>query len=138
MPFNVHRITANVLMTKSPYDDMFFEQKAFMLSFQIDGMHSVRFKPADIEIQVKDIRGKQVYVVQLHYNIDLSRTRKQIVGASRLELILDIDTSELIDEDQKVPYKLTSKLQDKIDNGSTLILVEFPEDMQAKIEAESK
>ena len=99
----------------------------------------MRFKPADIEIQVKEIRqGKQVYVVQLHYNIDLSRARKQIIGASRLELILDIDTSELVDEDQKVPYKLTNKLQDKIDNGSTLILVEFPEDMQAKFEAESK
>jgi hypothetical protein len=37
----------------------------------------MRFKPADIEIQVKEIRqGKQVYVVQLHYNIDLSRARK--------------------------------------------------------------
>jgi hypothetical protein len=37
VPFNVHRITANVLMSQSPYDDMFFEQKAFMLGFQIDG-----------------------------------------------------------------------------------------------------
>ena len=77
-------------------------------------------------------------MVQLHYNIDLSPTRKQIVGASRLELILDIDTSELIDENHKVAYKMTSKLEDKIYNGDTLILVEFPEDVQAKFEAEKK
>ena len=138
MPFNVQRISANVLVSQAPLVDMFLSEQAFLLAFKIDGRVATRFRPADLEINEKTLKEKTFYTIELHFNVDLARNRKMIAGATRLEMELEIDTAEMYDEARRSTFQVTKKFQDKLYAGANIILVEFPEDLAVHFEAEKK
>ena len=89
--------------------DMFLSEQAFLLAFKIDGRVATRFRPADLEINEKELKEKTFYTIELHFNVDLARSRKILAGASRLEMELEINTEEMYDADRRSTFQVTKR-----------------------------
>ena len=48
IPFDVHRLTASVLVSEKVKEDITLRDSAFLLAFKVDGRVALRMKPADI------------------------------------------------------------------------------------------
>lgn len=71
-----------------PKDDNFLETNAFTLAFKVDGKIVRSFKPRNVDIEETEENDKTYYTIKLQFNPDLGRSRKEIIGASRLEFSL--------------------------------------------------
>ena len=96
----------------------------------------LRMMPDHLEIQEVDFHGSTLYQVVTHYQIDLSSQRKLIQGASLIALKYHIDTMGLKSVESGKPFTMAEDVADKLDNS--ILIVEFPDDIQAKKDVHEK
>ena len=133
VPFNVPRVGVTVLVSEELKEDVFLQKRAFLLAFRVDGKVIKRFTPVNIEGKDIEVMGKDVHSLQIDFNTDLAEERKHIVGASKIELMLEINSDHMIALKTKKSVGIVQTLIDKYED--MVITVEFPEDISAKHEA---
>ena len=136
VPYNVPRLSAVALLTKAPQEDQRLHEQAFLIAFKADETTLIKFMPANIRVKEIQMDGHQLFEVQLDYRIDLSSVRKEIVGADGLTIWLEINAKAIHSEEDGSIFTIQEVTQDKL--SSSPIIVELPEDLQAKKESSLK
>ena len=126
VPFNVQRITASVLCTMEPVNNIAVREKAVVLVFKVDGKVLLKFRPANVEVEMIFVQETHLYEIKLDFKTDLSHGREALQGAKLLEFALEIDETTLVNMDG-APMTLLPAARAKLEQES--VHVQFPEDI---------